>query len=108
MYGKATNVSWTSGYSGASQKLGKLLRVLSDDEDEMDLDARVGPLMTTPLGEPWLEDFHGYLNSTDQLGKLTIIQWWGVRDCFKFTIPKQFFDNFNMRSILSGTLSGLH
>jgi hypothetical protein len=78
MYGNSNNASRASSYTGASRKLSKLLRVLSDDKDEMPVDGRVGSSATTPLGEPWLEDFHGYLNSTDQLGKLTIIQWWGV------------------------------
>lgn len=78
MYGNSSNTSSTSRYTGASRKLSKLLRVLSDDKDDlMDVDNGVGSSLAV-LGKPWLEDFCGYLKSTDQLGKLTIVQWWGV------------------------------
>jgi len=79
MHGNSNNASRTSSYTGASRKLSKLLRVLSDDEDEEDGhgDGRASS-STVSLGESWLEDFRGYLNSTDQLGKLMIVQWWGV------------------------------
>jgi hypothetical protein len=44
------------------------------------MDVDQGSSFTVPSGdsEPWLESFYGYLKSTDQLGKLTIVQWWGV------------------------------
>lgn len=78
IHGSTNARAQASSYSGASRKLSKLLRVLSDDEDEDDGDTRVDS-STTLSGEPWLDDFRGYLNSIDQLGKLTIVQWWGVR-----------------------------
>jgi hypothetical protein len=83
MYRNINNTSSTLRYTGASRKLGDLLRELSDDSDEddlMDVDNNVGSSLTVPSGasEPWLESFNGYLKSTDQLGKLTIVQWWGV------------------------------
>jgi len=107
MYKNATDISRKSGYTGASHKLGKLLRVLSDDEDEMGVDTGVGSPMMTPSGEPWLEDFRGYLNSTDQLRRLMIVQWWGVRDFFNsHSISNSL--TLDVRSILRGTLSGLH
>jgi hypothetical protein len=54
------------------RKLNKLLRVLSDNEDEQDSDDGTDSSIA-PSGEPWLEDFCGYLNLTDQLGNLTIV-----------------------------------
>ena len=85
MYSNSNNTSSTSRYTGASRKLGNLLRELSDDSESdednlMDVDGNVGLSRTVPSGdsEPWLESFYGYLKSTDQLGKLTIVQWWGV------------------------------
>lgn len=68
------NVSQTSRYTGASRKLSKLLQVLSDDKNEMEGNSGTGSSIAQSQ-EPWLEDFHGYLNLTDQLGKLTIVQW---------------------------------
>lgn len=59
------------------QKIKKLLRELSDDE--MDIDSP--PLMPTDPQKPWLPGFHLYLNTRDELGDMTIVQWWGVRTC---------------------------
>lgn len=57
-------------------KISQLLRELSDDEDEED------NLVTSAYGDPqqpWLDDFHGYLNSKDHLASgMSIVQWWGV------------------------------
>jgi hypothetical protein len=58
------------------RKIGTLIRELSDDEDEDDEDALT--LAPDELRAPWRKDFHGYLNSKDQLGDMSIIEWWGV------------------------------
>ncbi|OJT04203.1 hypothetical protein TRAPUB_5111 [Trametes pubescens] len=57
-------------------------RVLSDDEDS-DADNDSHTSAATALGgrsqpDPWRQDFHGYLNSPDDLGGKTIVQWWGI------------------------------
>ncbi|KAH7904437.1 hypothetical protein BJ138DRAFT_1119412 [Hygrophoropsis aurantiaca] len=63
----------TSAYG----KIGTLLRELSDDEDEDN-----APSTSSQYGDPrspWLEDFHGYLNSKDHLTTgMSIVQWWGI------------------------------
>ena len=70
------------GSKSAAAKVRRLVRELSDDEDNSELDAATG--LNASTGEPWLVDFNGYLNSPDQLGKHTIVQWWGVRHLFTF------------------------
>ena len=56
-------------------KVKQLLRELSDDEDK---DMPVLSLMHGDPQQPWLQEFHGYLNSKDQLTSgMSIIQWWG-------------------------------
>jgi hAT family C-terminal dimerisation region len=60
----------------ATRKVGTLIRELSDDEDEIDEDTL--NLAPNELHAPWLKDFHGYLNSKDQLGSMSVIEWWGV------------------------------
>ena len=57
-----------------TRKVGILLRELSDDEDNDD-----GSVVGEVLGDPWHDGFHSYLNSRDQLGTLSIVEWWGVR-----------------------------
>ena len=58
-------------------KVGVLLRELSDDEDQ-DKTSDIGDISSNPH-TPWHGDFHGYLNLKDQLGVMTIVEWWGVR-----------------------------
>jgi hypothetical protein len=55
-----------------TRKVGILLRELSDDEDEAPL--TVGNETT----DRWRDDFDSYLKSKDQLGAMSIIEWWGV------------------------------
>lgn len=57
------------------RKIGILIRELSDDEDEDEASS----ITPEDLSAPWRKDFNGYLNSKDQLGNITIIEWWGVR-----------------------------
>jgi len=35
-------------------------------------------LDTIDPSKPWLHDFHAYLNSRDNLGDMTVVQWWGI------------------------------
>ena len=56
-------------------KVGVFIRELSDDEDETSIELDTSPI---DLHSPWYKDFNGYLNSKDQLGNMTIIEWWGV------------------------------
>jgi len=61
----------------ATRKLGILIRELSDDEDDAD-SSPASPIVPEDLRRaPWQKDFNGYLNSKDQLGNLTITEWWG-------------------------------
>jgi hypothetical protein len=59
----------------AMRKVGVLIRELSDDEDEVSIEPGTSSI---DLSKPWRKDFNGYLNSKDQLGNMTIIEWWGV------------------------------
>jgi len=59
-------------------KVGVLLRELSKDEDkDEDKIPAVGDV-SSGWHVPWRTDFHSYLNSRDQLGVMTIVEWWGV------------------------------
>ena len=60
-----------------THKVGVLLRELSDDEDE-DYIPAIGDVSSSSLHVPWRVDFQGYLNSRDQLGAMSIVEWWGV------------------------------
>ncbi|KAG6882065.1 hypothetical protein C0992_012835, partial [Termitomyces sp. T32_za158] len=78
MYGSATALPPKSQQLAHVSKIKTLLRELSDSEDEiMSTDSGATSFMDNT--KPWLRDFHGYLNSTDDLGKMSIIRWWGVR-----------------------------
>jgi hypothetical protein len=58
-------------------KISHLLRELSDNEDDEDTFAT--SLVHGDPQWPWLDDFHGYLNSKDSLTSgMSIVQWWGV------------------------------
>lgn len=46
---------------------------LSDDDDEGSIELGASPI---DLHTPWVKDFNSYLK--DQLGNMTIIEWWGV------------------------------
>jgi hypothetical protein len=58
-----------------THKVGVLLRELSDDKEE-ELDDQASQANPS---NPWHDDFHGYLHSRDQLGTMSIVEWWGVR-----------------------------
>lgn len=60
----------------ATRKIGTLIRELSDDEDEDEVDTST--IAPNELRAPWCKDFNGYLNSKDQLGDMSIVEWWGV------------------------------
>ena len=64
----------------ALRRLGSLIRELSDDEpddDDKQLN-RSSPAVTGDPGDHWRKDFDGYLSSRDQLGDMTLAEWWGV------------------------------
>ncbi len=86
MYGdsdKALSQSTSKRHTGASRKFGSLLHQLTDSGSESEDDTPEpkktpeAPVETT-TAKPWLRDFLGYLNSKDDLGGLTIVEWWGV------------------------------
>ena len=60
------------------RKVGILIRELSDDEDEEGVESSTSPVTANDLHTPWRKDFNGYLNLKDQLGDMTIVEWWGV------------------------------
>jgi len=60
-----------------TRKVGILLHKLSNDEDD-DEPSDIGDV-TGSQHVPWHSGFHGYLNSRDQIGAMTIVEWWGVR-----------------------------
>lgn len=64
--------------TAAYDKVKQLLRELSDDEYE-DEDIPALSLMHSDPQRPWLQEFHGYLNSKDQLALgMLIVWWWGL------------------------------
>lgn len=67
--------------SSAYGKIGRLLRTLLDDEDDNDGDHAAPSSIhgDSDPHQPWLEDFHSYLRSKDQLQEnMSIVQWWGL------------------------------
>ena len=62
------------------RNVGVLIHELSDDDDEDNdgIKSCASPIMPGEPSAPWRKDFFGYLNSTDQLGNMTIVEWWGV------------------------------
>lgn len=85
MYGDGSASEIPREHKSARSKVNKLLRELSDDEDLTD--AALTSSSTHP-GKPWLRDFNGYLNSTDILGEMTIVKWWGVRMLYNLIFLK--------------------
>ena len=55
-------------------KINSLLRELSDD----DMDDITTSGTPADPHKPWLPGFHLYLNTHDELGDSTIVEWWGV------------------------------
>ena len=76
MYGNNPAPPPTKTGNLTTRKVGILLRELSDDEDDDKL-SFIGDVSSSQH-VPWHSDFHGYLNSRDQLGTMTIVEWWGV------------------------------
>ena len=77
MYGSnSAPAPWQTGKS-ATRKLSMLICELSDD-DEDDAESLASPIVPEDICAPWQKDFNGYLNSKDQLGNMTIMEWWGV------------------------------
>lgn len=76
MYGNSAPTPHQRTGKSATRKLGILIRELSDDED--DTESPASPIVPEDLRAPWQKDFNGYLNSKDQLGNMTITEWWGV------------------------------
>jgi hypothetical protein len=57
-------------------KISRLLRELSDTEDE---DSFAGPTAEADPQQPWIQDFHAYLDSRDTKAEdVSIVAWWGV------------------------------
>jgi hypothetical protein len=57
-----------------------LLRELSDDEDNMDMDT--GLDVPDDPERPWLRDYKAYMDVVEQVREgpgWSVIQWWGVR-----------------------------
>lgn len=61
----------------ARRKVGILIRELSDDDDDSNDDGNTSSVPDDSA--PWRKDFNGYLYSKDQLGDMSIVEWWGVR-----------------------------
>jgi hypothetical protein len=63
-------LSWKS----AIRKVNVLIQELLDDEDD-DKNMESNPIPSTT---PWHKEFNSYLYSKDQLGDMSIVEWWGV------------------------------
>ena len=73
----APSQPWQTGKS-TIHKVGILIRELSNDDDDDD-DANDDPVEPSDSMALWRDDFNSYLYSKDQLGDMTIVEWWGVR-----------------------------
>jgi hypothetical protein len=72
MYGNASTIAPTKKKDDS--KLKRLLRELSDDEDN-------GPPVHAPPAnptKPWLAGYQLYLDTQDHLGGMSLVVWWGV------------------------------
>ena len=79
MYGNDNQPSQSSTQkiTIANKQLQALLSELSDDEE---VESTTGPgheNACNPL-RPWLQDSHQYLNTHENLGELSVVQWWGI------------------------------
>ena len=79
MYGNDNQPSQSSSQkiTIANKQLQVLLGELSDDEE---VESTTGPGHENthdPL-RPWLQGFHQYLNTHENLGELSVVQWWGI------------------------------
>ncbi|KAF8224475.1 hypothetical protein L208DRAFT_1410183, partial [Tricholoma matsutake] len=63
----------------AMRKVGILIHELSDEDNDSNdgIESRASPITPSELSAPWRKHFFGYLNSMDQLGNMTIVEWWG-------------------------------
>ena len=64
-----------------------LICELSDDDESDKEYEESGDFSTAAVGDlaaPWCKDFNGYLQSKDQLGDLSIVEWWGVHIIFLY------------------------
>lgn len=76
MYGNSPTPLLKKTPSLTTHKVDVLLHELSDDENN-DKDPDVGD-PSSSQHVLWHSDFHGYLNSRDELGMMSIVEWWGV------------------------------
>ena len=84
--------------------MNELIRELSDDDANSDDDVSDAPEPTNvDLDKPWLKEFRQYLK--EELGNLSIVQWWGVSTIFLQLIPPYILALRSMpREILYGHL----
>ena len=87
----------------AMRKVGVLIRELSDDEDEDGVESSTSHVAANDLCAPWRKDFDGYLNSKDQLGNMSIVEWWGV--CISRLVMATIL-SWNCSGTLLGMMSG--
>ena len=78
MYGNSAPAPRRRTGKSATRKLGVLIHELSDDDEDDASESPASPIVHEDLRAPWQKDFNGYLNSKDQLGNMTITEWWGV------------------------------
>ncbi|PCH45150.1 hATC-domain-containing protein, partial [Wolfiporia cocos MD-104 SS10] len=71
-----TRIKRTASATSAAGRVKRLIDCeLSDDEDNL---SETGISDDVDPVKPWLHDFHGYLDSVDDLGHCSIVQWWGL------------------------------
>ena len=87
--------------------MNELIRELSDDDANSDDDVSDAPEPTdVDLDKPWFKEFRQYLKvPKEELGNLSIVQWWGVSTIFLQLIPPYILALRSMpRDILYGHL----
>ncbi|KAF8234649.1 hypothetical protein L208DRAFT_1393649 [Tricholoma matsutake] len=76
--------AWQTGKS-AMRKVGILIHELSGDDDDSSngIKSRASPITPSEPSAPWRKHFFSYLNLMDQLGNMTIVEWWGALQFLK-------------------------
>ncbi|KAF8545652.1 hypothetical protein OG21DRAFT_165877 [Imleria badia] len=84
LYGNNAHSSQATGngqkVTSHGRKLNTLVQLSSDEDSDTEVSPRrtdVGRQWRDPA-KPWLQGFHEYLQTHENMGDLSIVQWWGI------------------------------